>query len=260
MRQTKKPTKRAIERGKTYDPNRQFPLRLELTDKAVEFDLKGVEYKKEKSEISGAERIIYGTKPVNIKIKKYDEARVSASVAPPLFYIVPPQWTKVIETIKAHGIKFQKIEKPLKTEIESYRFEDVKWSDNSFEGRVNLSFKTVPIKETRTFPANSIIIPLDQTAADVAIHLLEPNAPDSFMFWGFFNPIFEQKEYGEGYIVEKLAREMLEKDANLRKGIRGKIKRRKICQKRVCASEFFLHALALLRQKHWSLSGRCGSW
>ena len=183
-----------------------------------------MEYKKEQSDISGAERLIYGTKPLEIKIKKYDEARISASVAPPLYYIVPPQWQDVIEVIKAHGIKFQRIEKPLEIEVESYRFEDVKWANQSFEGRVTLDFKTVPIKEKRTFPANSIIIPLDQTAADVAIHLLEPNSPDSFMFWGFFNPIFEQKEYGESYVLEKLAGEMLEKDANLKKEFEEKLK------------------------------------
>ena len=45
---------------------------------------------------------------------------------------------------------------------------------------------------------------------------LEPQAPDSLVHWGFFNATFEQKEYGEDYVVEKLAREMLEKNPALR--------------------------------------------
>jgi hypothetical protein len=56
-----------------------------------------------------------------------------------------------------------------------------------------------------------------QPAALVAMHLLEPDAPDSFVAWGFFNAIFEQKENGENYVLEKLAREMLAKDENLRR-------------------------------------------
>jgi len=220
----RKADEETIERGKTFDANRRFPLTLQLTDKSIEFDFKGVEYTKEKSEISGAERIIYGTKPLDIKIKKYDEARISASVAPPLYYIVPPQWQNVIEVIKAHGIEFQRIEKPLTIEVESYRFTEQKWATASFESRVTLSYKANPIKETRTFPANSIIIPLDQTAANVAIHLLEPESPDSFMFWGFFSAIFEQKEYAESYILEKIVGEMLEKDANLKKEFEEKLK------------------------------------
>ena len=44
----------------------------------------------------------------------------------------------------------------------------------------------------------------------MAAHLLEPQGPDSFVAWGFFDAIFEQKEYGEDYVVEKLARDMLD--------------------------------------------------
>jgi hypothetical protein len=198
-----------------------------------------VEYTKEQSDISGTERLVYGTKPLDITIKKYDDARVSASVAPPLYYIVPPQWQSVIDVIKAHGIKFKIIEKPLEIQVESYRFEDVKFAPNSFEGRVTVNFKTVPIKETRTFPANSIIIPLDQTAAAVAIHLLEPNSPDSFVYWGFFNAIFEQKEYGESYVVEKLAREMLEKEPALKTEFEEKLKDEKFAKNPRARLDFF---------------------
>jgi len=220
----KKAEKETIERGKTYDANRKFPLRLQITDKSVPFQFKGVEYKLEDSAISGAKRIVYGTKPLNISIPKYDDAKVTASVAPPLYYIIPPQWQEVITILQAHGIKFQRTKEPLTLQVESYRFTEPKWAAFSFESRVTMSFKTIPIKERRAFPANSIIVPLAQDAANVAIHLLEPDAPDSFMLWGFFSAIFEQKEYGEGYIVEKVAREMLEKNPELKKEFEEKLK------------------------------------
>jgi hypothetical protein len=41
------------------------------------------------------------------------------------------------------------------------------------------------------------------------LNLLEPQAPDSFVHWGFFNAIFEEKEYGEPYVLEQLARDMI---------------------------------------------------
>ena len=78
------------------------------------------------------------------------------------------------------------------------------------------SFKTHLVRERRTFPVGSIVVPLAQPAGHVAVHLLEPDGPDSFVAWGFFNAIFEQKEYGEDYVLEKLAREMLVKDEKLR--------------------------------------------
>ncbi len=50
----------------------------------------------------------------------------------------------------------------------------------------------------------------------MALNLLEPEAPDSFAHWGFFNAIFEEKEYGEPYVLEALAREMLAQDPALK--------------------------------------------
>ncbi len=213
-----------IERGKIFDASRQFPLRIEVTEKSAPLNFKGIEYKLEDSEISGTKRIVYGTKPLNITIPKFDEAKISGSIAPPLYYIVPPQWKDAIAVLEAHGIQFQRLSKPLKIEVESYQFSEVKFAPASFENRVTVSFKANPIKETREFPAGSLVISTAQETANVAIHLLEPMSPDSFVYWGFFNAIFEQKEYGEGYVLEKLAREMLAKDANLRKEFEEKLK------------------------------------
>jgi hypothetical protein len=70
--------------------------------------------------------------------------------------------------------------------------------------------------ETATYPAGSVVVELNQRLSKVAMHWLEPEAPDSAMRWGFFDPIFEQREYGEGYVLEKLAREMMAKDPALK--------------------------------------------
>lgn len=91
-----------VARGKNYDANTQFPLQLALTGKGEDFRLKAIEYKLEDSPISGAKKIVYSTKPVELTVKKYDDARVTVSVAPPLAYIVPPQWTEAIERLEAH--------------------------------------------------------------------------------------------------------------------------------------------------------------
>lgn len=141
----------------------------------------------------------------------------------PVNSIVPPLWKDAIAVLEAHGIQFQRLTKPLKIEVESYKFSEVKFAPASFENRVTVSFKANPIVVTRDFPAGSIVVPTAQ-AANVAIHLLEPMSPDSFVYWGFFNAMFEQKEYGEDYVVEKLAREMLAKHANLKKEFEAKLK------------------------------------
>ena len=179
--------------------------------------LKAVEFRVEPSDVSGAPRVIYGDKPVELTVPFYNEARATQAVAVPLHYVVPPQWQKVIEVLALHGLKLQRLSEPLTVEVESYRFSEVRFAPASFEGRVPVSQKNQAVRETRTYPAGSVVVPMAQANARVALYLLEPDSPDSFVAWGFFNSIFEQKEYGEGYVLEKLAREMLAKDEKLRK-------------------------------------------
>lgn len=212
-----------IERGRIYDPKARFPLRQQTRKLSKPFKFKGVEIGFEDSELSGTKRIIYGKKPIDLTIPQFDFARISKDVAPPIFYVIPPQWIEVIKRLKYHGIKFRRLKEPTQIEVESYRFENPKWAKTSFEGRITISYKTIPTREQRFFPKNSVVVPLGQVTDNVTIHWLEPEGPDSAMYWGLFNAIFEQKEYSESYIMEDIAREMLEKDGNLRREFQAKL-------------------------------------
>jgi murein tripeptide amidase MpaA len=209
--------------GRTYDPARRFPLDFELTENPKPYHLKALEYHTELSDISGASYVTFGTKPVDMTVPMYDEFRVKAAVAPPLYYIVPVQWKEVIEVLKAHDLVIQTTKEAVTIDIESYRFTEVKWAGGPFEGRLMPSFKAEMVHERRTFAAGSVIVPLAQESAKVAINLLEPEAPDSLAHWGFFNATFEQKEYAENYVLEKLAREMLASDPHLREEFEKKL-------------------------------------
>ncbi|HEX5708949.1 MAG TPA: M14 family metallopeptidase [Pyrinomonadaceae bacterium] len=209
--------------GGRYDPAKKLALSVALTDTPTQKLLKGFEYRTELSDVSGDVRVVWSDKPQDLNVPFYTEARASASVAPPLYYVVPPQWTSVIEVLGAHGLRLQRLASPLTIDVESYRFSEVKWGARSFEGRVLVSFKTETVRERRTYPAGSVVVSMAQPAARAALHLLEPDAPDSFVVWGFFNPIFEAKEYGENYVLEQLAREMMGKDEALRREFEARV-------------------------------------
>lgn len=202
--------------GSTYNPSKLYPLRFEFTDKSRPVQVKAFEYKRELSDVSGAVRVVYGTKPVDMTVPLFDDVRTTVGVATPLYYIIPPQWKEPIDVIRAHGIYIRRIAKALTIDGESYRFSEVKFATASFEGRVMPSFKSEVVHERRTYPPGSVVVPMAQRAGRVALYLLEPDAPDSFVAWGFFNAIFEEKEYAEDYVMEKMAREMLAKDEKLR--------------------------------------------
>jgi murein tripeptide amidase MpaA len=205
-----------ITRSSSWDPARSCPIDFELTDEATPYNLKALSARTEMSEVSGDTRVVFGSEPVAITVPMYNTFRVRTAIVPPLAYIIPPQWREAIAVVKAHGLTVREVSKAASLEVESYRFHDVTWPSGPFEGRFMPRFKTEGTRESRTFPAGSVVVPLAQKLAKVAINLLEPQAPDSLLTWGFFNAIFEQKEYGEHYVLETLAREMMEKDPKLR--------------------------------------------
>jgi hypothetical protein len=55
------------------------------------------------------------------------------------------------------------------------------------------------------------------------VSLLEAQAPDGFLAWGFFSTIFQPKEYGEGYVIEPMARAMMSHDPQLAAEFRAKV-------------------------------------
>src|SRR6267142_5937388 len=208
---------RTVAAGSTYDTGRQYPLDFQLTDLATPYHLKAVEYHTEESSVSGSVRVVFGTKPLDITVPMYQTFRTKEAVAPPLYYIVPVQWEGVIDLLRTHGLQLKVLSNQATIEVESYRFSEVKWPSGPFEGRQMPVFTAEPVRESRIFPAESVLVPLAQPLGKVVMNLLEPTAPDSLVAWGFFNAVFEHKEYAENYVVESLAREMIAQDPALRR-------------------------------------------
>lgn len=208
---------RAIGLGKDAGAGKKYPVQFEITDEPTPFHLKATRNQTEKSDVSGDLRVIFGKEPLDLTIPMYQTFRTKTEIVPPMYYVVPREWSEVIEVIKSHGLQFKVLKKETELQVESYRLTNLQWPPGPFEGRHMPSFDVEAISESKAFPAGSLLVPLAQRLAKLAISLLEPQAPDSFARWGFFNAIFEHKEYAEPYIIETLAREMMSGNPELKK-------------------------------------------
>jgi hypothetical protein len=194
-----------------------LPVDFEVSQKdSVMVDFLGFDYTMEKSDLTGGNWFKYGNKPTTFKVPYFNTFRTKDKVELPEAYIIAPEWKEVADRIKAHGIRFSLLERETKFRVKSYRFKNVKYPQKSYEGRQTISYDLDPLDEERMYPAGSMIIDMDQPLSKVIAYLLEPQASTSLAYWGFFNAILEQKEYAESYVMEKLAREMMEKDPNLK--------------------------------------------
>ena len=214
-----------IKAGKSYDSARRVPVDFTLGPGSVPFEFSGVEYHHEVSPVSGALWIRYDpTKPVTFTVPFFNQVETTREVVPPVGYVVPAAWTVVLERLRDHGIEFTTLTQPLRQEVETYLFDHVEWEEKPFENHHAVKeLKFHAIKREMSFPAGSAVVYLDQPAAKLVMHLLEPDAPDSLVRWGYLDAIFEQKEYGESYVLEPLAREMLARDPKLKEQFEAKL-------------------------------------
>lgn len=179
------------------------------------FKYEGYEYSVEKSELSGGNWYKYSDTPATMEIDYYDW-KPNLSIQVPQAYIIPVELDKVIKKLELHDVKMRDLVRDSLIEVESYRFSNVSWKSSSFEGRIMLDYEASPLTKRISFHKGSKIVDMNQRSAQLAMHLLEPNAPDALVRWGFMNSIFEQKEYAESYVIENIAREMLAENPDLR--------------------------------------------
>ncbi len=141
-------------RGRSYDANAKFALSVRTTDETTPITFEGVAYRRELSEISGDLWVKYdNTKPIDIETTWRKTTEPDKTVAPPLAYIIPPEWSEAIEVTVLHGLTTRRLTAPATIEVESYRFVDTSFTDRSFEGRHAPRFTTEPITERRQYPA-----------------------------------------------------------------------------------------------------------
>ena len=214
--------------------NVKFPLALGWGGDTSQFSFRGYQYTRTLSEVSGAMQVQYSHEPWNVSLPIQSGAKVVTEAAVPAAYIIPAQWTHVIDVLAAHQVEIERTTAAWEGMLETYQCSGMTWQDPPFEGR-HPTFNgeamrspgkygvCAPVVEKMSFPAGSAVVRLNQRLSKVALEWLEPAGPDSALQWGFFDSIFEQKEYGENYVVEKLAREMMAKDPKLKEEFEKKV-------------------------------------
>jgi len=191
-------------------------LNVRTTNATRPFTFRGLEYTPFKSEVSGAITPAWSRKPHDTPTTIQDQFAPALTLPAPAAYAVPPQWKEVIALLELHGLHSFRLKQPLSAPFDTYRFDTVTWPAAPFESRFQPRFKTVQVKEERTLPVGTVVVPTNQVGAKLLMQLLEPEAPDSLVRWGLFNTVFEPKEYFEDYAMEPIARKMLAENPALK--------------------------------------------
>ncbi|HEY6626689.1 MAG TPA: M14 family metallopeptidase, partial [Ignavibacteriaceae bacterium] len=211
--------------SRLYEENKHLPLAFSNTDKYEMMNFKGYEYYWDSSAISGTQKLVYTEKKKDFEVKYFNDVTVTDSIKVAKGYYIPLEYSFLVDRLKLHGLNSILIEAELKNvEVTRYKFKDVKFAASPYEGRQSVNFNYDTYTEKVNIPKGSFLFLTDQRTARVLTHLLEPKSSDSFVQWGFMSQIFEQKEYYEDYVMEKLAEEMLANDPEVKKEFEEKLK------------------------------------
>ncbi|WP_417357142.1 M14 family metallopeptidase [Flavobacterium sp.] len=202
-----------------YKPGMKYTLFWELDKtKVTQLEFLGYEGGYKPSEISGQPRLFYDrSKPFKKTIPYYQEYNSVTEVVIPQAYIIPKTWWNAIELLQLNGIKMQSLENDTEIEVESYRITDYKTSNTAYEGHYphNSTQVTVTTEKVQ-FHKGDFVINTQQPGVKYLLETLEPQAPDSYFNWNFFDAILQQKEYFSAYVFEDTAARLLNEDATLK--------------------------------------------
>jgi len=185
---------------------------------------KGYEALYKPSDVSGKQRLFYDRdKPYTKEIPYYNKFSPSKTVTAPQYYVIPQGWTKVITRLKINNVEMQQLGEDTIMEVTVYHIKSYETVKQPFEGHY-LHSRVVyeKKKEKIRLLKGDYMIPTQQKTKRYLIETLEPDAPDAFFAWNFFDAVLQQKEHFSDYVFEDEAAKLLNSNPSLKKELEEK--------------------------------------
>jgi len=203
------------------------PLTWAATAQARWIDFRGYAYSRTPSDVSGQPMTRYDERSPQVwRVPVRDEVQPQLiAQAPAAGYLVPPAYAeRVGAQLSLHGIQHRQLAAAVGSlEPQAFRATRAQFAPRSSEGRQRLTVDGAWQPERRELGPGALFVPIAQPKARLVVALLEPQAPDSLLAWGWFNNHFEPKEYMEDYVAEEVAREQLARDPALAQAFQARL-------------------------------------
>ncbi|MEM5540506.1 M14 family metallopeptidase [Olleya sp. AS48] len=196
-----------------------YPLQWEIdTTQTTSLNFKGFEGNIVPSNITDADRLKFDrSKPFTKQITYQNYFKPSLEINIPQAYIIPQGWWNVIELLKLNEVEMTPLTADSTLTVQSYKIDNYQTRSQAYEGHYQHFNTSIKVSEDAiTFNKGDYIIKTNQEAFRYLIETLEPQAPDSFFNWNFFDTILQQKEGFSPYVWEDKAELILRQDPKLR--------------------------------------------
>lgn len=96
-------------------------------------------------------------------------------------YVMLPEQTALVQKLQTLGVEVEQLSETKTIEVQQFTVTDYHRETEKYEGVYRQEVKTQLQTATHTFPAGSYVVYLDQPRANLAVEVLEPEAPNSFV-------------------------------------------------------------------------------
>ncbi|MGY0393149.1 M14 family metallopeptidase [Bizionia sp. KMM 8389] len=203
----------------SFNNCKTYPLNWEIdTTKSTVLNFKGFEGEVIESSVTGKQRLKYNReKPFEKPIVYQNYFQPTTVVSVPEAYVIPQGWHRVIKLLKLNDIKLNQFKRDTVLSVESYRISEFETRKNPYEGHYQHYNTTVEVSEVeQSFRKGDYWISTNQKGIRYLLETLEPEAPDSFFNWNFFDTILQKKEGFSPYVFEDTAQALLDSNADLK--------------------------------------------
>ena len=184
-------------------------------------NFKGVAFTTYRSAATGRLEQRWTGKPIQFRMPIIGQEPVETVTLPKAWWI-PPAQTDVIDRLRLHNIRFETIAAPRTLTLDQVHVHEPALQ-RAQDGRLPLKARFTHENRTQTMPAGTIRVPSDQPLGLLAAALLEPEAPDSFLAWGFFPEMLSPSPGAEDFVRAPLAEALLARDASVRQAFEARL-------------------------------------
>ena len=210
---------------KTYQDVGTYPLDWQIdTTRASTIKFKGFEGTMLPSDVTGAQRLKYDrTKPFTKDVVYKNYFKPTLEVTIPSAYVIPQGWWNVIDLLKLNKVEMTQFKNDTTLTVESYKIDNYNTRNQAYEGHYqHYNTKVISTQKEVTFNKGDYYIKTNQPAFRYLLETLEPQAPDSFFNWNFFDTILQQKEGFSPYVWEDMALQLLDNNTDLKTAFEAK--------------------------------------
>ncbi len=134
----------------------------------------------------------------DVTIPYYIDYYPTKSVRFPYAYLLTVRDPEILNLLKLHGVKLEKLTSSSLINVERFEIDSLKGTERLNQGHYTNSISGRYIDRAVEFPEGTIVIRTAQAMANVAAYLLEPQSNDGLVTWNFFDR-YLVPQWGTGF-------------------------------------------------------------